>query len=143
MPDVVVISTDSDEDEEAAEEVEEAAEELADSIDDAVMDATTIGLVERVTRIEDALTVMAATVETHSEQLGVLAMTDEVQQQEIEAVNEEAQQAEQIAATTAVGAADAIENVAEDIEEASPEIEPEEIPTTRTHWFFKRWGGKG
>ena len=141
MPDVVVISTDSDEDNEV-EEVEEAAEEIADAVDDAVMDATTIGLVERVTRIEDSLIVMAATVEAHSEQLGVLAMADEVQQQEIEAVAEEAQQAEQTAATTAVGAADAIEEVAEDIEEASPEIEPEEIPTTRTHWFFKRWGGR-
>ena len=140
MPDVVVISTDNDEVEESP--TEEVAEEVSEALSDAVMDAATISLVERVTRVEDSLVVMAATVEAHSEQLGVLTMADEIQQAEIEQVAEATADVAQTEEAIAEGAADAIEEVAEDVEEASPEIEPDEIPSVRTHWFFKRWGNR-
>lgn len=132
---ITVIDTDNDD-----SETEEAVEEVAEALDDAVMDATTISLVERVTRVEDALQVQAAAIEGITERISSLTFTDEMHATEIqetrEAVNIVAEQQEEIAE----GAAEAVQEVVEDIDQASEEIKPDELPTVREHWFFKRWG---
>jgi hypothetical protein len=109
---------------------------VADSgSDDAVMDATTIDLVTRVTRCEDAIATLASVVEAQSEQIAALSVVEEVQQAEIEAVAEEVEE-------VAEASADAMEEIAEEVVEASPEIEPEEVPSSREHFFFRKWGNR-
>lgn len=103
--------------------------------DDIVMDATTVTLVERVTRLEDTVISMGAIVENLVEEVASLHVADEVQQEEIVQVAEEV-------AETAAETADAVEEVVEDIDEASPEITPDELPTVREHFFFRKWGSK-
>lgn len=139
---IVVENNENDEAEEVAEEVEEAVEEIADAIDDAAQDAVNLQLVERVTRLEDALVVQSQAMEQLQEQISGLAlredvqdMVDQAQQQEIEEVAE--------------GAADAVEEVVEDVQEATEpeseeghEVEPDEVPTVKEHPFFRRWGRK-
>jgi len=133
MADVIVVSTD---DEPEAEEVaEEVVEEAGTDAVDAVEIAVEIQLVERVTRLEDALTIVSAVVEEHSEMIAGLQVTDEIQQMEISAVAEETQE-------VAEGAGEAIVEVAEATEKDSPsgsEVTPDEVPATREHWFFKNW----
>lgn len=136
---VVVTESDASSEEEsledAAEEVADAAEDMADAIEDAVMDSTTIELVERVTRLEDALALMGATVEKLSSEIEGLKVHEEIQ----DARDAEAAEAiEEVAA----GSADAIQDVAQEIEEASPEITPDEVPASRDHWFFRKRGRK-
>lgn len=131
MSDVVVVSNDSDDD--TAEEIEEAADDIADALGDVVMDSTTIALVERVTRLEDALAIQSAVIEEISNQLQSLQFHEEVQDMAIENTNE-------AVAEVATEAADAVEEVVEDIDEASEEITPDEVPTIREHPFFRKWG---
>jgi predicted nucleic acid-binding Zn-ribbon protein len=133
-----VIVTDGDNDtegavEEAVEEVEEAADDIADAVEDAVMDGTTIQLVERVTRVEDALVVQASAIEQLQGEIAGLRMSDEAQQNQINNVETEVVE-------VATEAADAIETVVDEVEEASPEIEPDEVPAQREHIFFRKWG---
>lgn len=103
--------------------------------DDVAMDITTIALVERVTRIEDALALVTVAVESLTEQLAAMQVVDEIQQEEIQLVAEEVEE-------VAEESADAVEEVVEDIDEASPEIKPDELPTVREHFFFRKWGRK-
>ncbi len=136
MSDTVVVTggeSESEEVSDAIEEVADAAEEMADAIDDAVMDGTTIQLVERVTRLEDTVTVMGATIQEIAGRLDGLAVTDEVQQQEIQEVAREVEE-------VATEAADAIQESVAEVEEASEEITPDELPTQREHPFFRKWG---
>src|SRR5262249_32077836 len=107
--------------------------------DDVVMDATTVSLVERVTRLEDAFALTAAVVETHTEQLAALTVIDEVQQGEIEAV------AEEVAVQEMNEAAEEAPEETEPEREPEPEPEPtprDELPTVREHMWFRKWGRK-
>jgi uncharacterized coiled-coil protein SlyX len=119
---------------EAPESEPEPAVIIAESGDDDVaMDITTIALVERVTRLEDALALVTVAVEALTEQLTAMQVVDEIQQEEIQLVAEEVEE-------VAEESADAVEEVVEDIDEASPEIKPDELPTVREHFFFRKWG---
>lgn len=101
--------------------------------DDSVIEAATLDHVERITRLEDTVTLMAAALEEITERLSALTMIDEAQQVEIETMADEV-------AEVATEAADAVEEVVEEVDEASPEITADEVPAVREHPFFRKWG---
>lgn len=150
---IVVENEGPDEAEEAAEEVEEAVEEVADAIDDAAQDAVNLQLVERVTRLEDALVVQSQAMEQLQEQISGLNLREDVQdmvdQAQQEQINDVAEETDEAVEEVAEEAADAVEETVEDIQKASEseseegsEITPDEVPTVKEHPFFRKWGKK-
>lgn len=100
---------------------------------DSGTDETAIDHEGRITRIEDTLVVIGEGMQSLSERLDALAVTDEIQEMEIREVAEEVEE-------VATEAADAVEEVVEEVDEASPEITPDEVPAVREHFFFRKWG---
>lgn len=118
----------------------DAVEDMAEAVEDAVMDSTTIQLVERVTRTEDALQVLAANMEALTQRLEDTVWKAEMAQSSADVANERITE-------VAEEAADAIEETVEDVVEATDEdsekgseITEDEVPTTREHPFFRKWG---
>lgn len=101
--------------------------------DDSVIEAATLDHVERITRLEDTVTLLTAAIESLTEQVAALTVVDEMQEMEIRNVAEEV---ENVAEDTA----EVITDVVEEVDEASPEITPDEVPTVREHPFFRKWG---
>lgn len=135
-----IITTDDNDTDEATEDVAEAVDDIAEAVSDAVMDAATISNVERITRLEDTVTVLTGVVENIGEQLQGMMVMDEIQQQEID-------RTQAAVAEVASETADAVTDVVEDIEqatepesEAGSDVEPDEVPSVRDHPFFRKWG---
>lgn len=132
----VVIVEDTDTEDHAAEVVDD----IADAIDDAQSHAVDLDHAERLTRLEDGLALVATAVEGLTEQVSSLKFTDEMQEQEIQQVAEQTHE-------IAEGAAEAIQETVEEVEEATDkdseggsDITPDEIPSSKSHWFFRKWG---
>jgi hypothetical protein len=100
---------------------------------DAVELAVEIQLVERITRLEESHNTLVAVVAGLTDQIQGMQMTDEIQQAEIE-------QTQEAVVEVATEAADAVQETVEEVEQASEEIKPDEVPTVREHPFFRKWG---
>lgn len=129
MSDTVVVVADDD-----AGDTDETVVVADDhSAQDAVQDAVTINLVDRMARNEEAHNTLVAIVAALSDKVDSLSFHQEMTDDTVQHVAAEVQE-------VAEQAADAIEDVVSDVDEASEEVTQDEVPTVRTHPFFRRWG---
>jgi DhnA family fructose-bisphosphate aldolase class Ia len=135
MSDVVIVDSGASEEAEAAEALEDVAEAIEDAADaqaDVVMDATTIGLVDRMARMEEHQGTVDGILQSFNERLERLEFSAEMQTEMVQAVHEEVQE-------VATEAADAIQDTISEVEEASEEVTADEVPSATDHPFFRKW----
>lgn len=135
-----VIVTDSTESSEATEEVVDALDDVADALEDAADAATDAVVLEQtvdtavdVAHLQDAVTMLAAGMDEIRAAVADQGLSIQFLRERVEMAEE---QTEELATDTG----EVIQDVATEIEQASEEVKPDEVPSTRGHWFFRKWG---